>query len=138
MEIMYLTFGIIAVGVFLFVKDYFTIDTTSIVIMSLFIISGVLNPEEGFAGFNHPATITLGWMFVISAAIFKSGLIDGLSSKIIRIAKINYLLALIVFCLSAATFSAFINDFLKIGTPLNFIIWIAASFIIPLFFPFDL
>jgi di/tricarboxylate transporter len=28
------------------------------------------------------------------------------------------------------------NDYLKVGTPLNLIIWIAASFIIPLFFPF--
>src|SRR5690606_6801840 len=28
------------------------------------------------------------------------------------------------------------NDFLKVGTPLNIIIWIAASFIIPYFFPF--
>ena len=95
---LYLTFAIIAIGIILFIKDYFTIDTTSIIIMSLFIVSGVLNPEEGFAGFNHPATITLGCMFVISAAIFKSGLIDGLSSKIIRVAKINYLFALIIFC----------------------------------------
>ena len=30
------------------------------------------------------------------------------------------------------------NDFLKMGTPLNFLIWIAASFIIPYFFPFNL
>jgi di/tricarboxylate transporter len=28
------------------------------------------------------------------------------------------------------------NDFLKIGTPLNIIIWLAASFIIPYFLPF--
>jgi di/tricarboxylate transporter len=28
------------------------------------------------------------------------------------------------------------NDYLKVGTPLNIIVWIAASFIIPLFFPF--
>ncbi len=28
------------------------------------------------------------------------------------------------------------KDFLKFGTPLNIIIWIAASFIIPMFFPF--
>ncbi|WP_121667615.1 SLC13 family permease [Mesonia aquimarina] len=107
---LYITFAVIAIGIFLFVKDYFTIDTTSILIMSLFIVSGVLNPEEGFAGFNHPATITLGCMFVISAAIFKTGLIDGLSSKIIRIAKINYVFALMVFCVTAAVFSAFIND----------------------------
>ncbi|MDT0689167.1 SLC13 family permease [Salegentibacter sp. F188] len=107
---LYLTVAIIFIGIILFVKDYFTIDTTSILIMALFIVSGVLSPEEGFSGFNHPATITLACMFVISAAVFKSGIIDGLSSKIIRIAKINYLLALITFCATAAVFSAFIND----------------------------
>ncbi|HET8884814.1 MAG TPA: SLC13 family permease [Salinimicrobium sp.] len=109
MEI-YLTALIIGIGIFLFVRDVFSIDTTSIVIMALFIVSGILSPEEGFSGFNHPATITLGCMFVVSSAIFKTGLIDGLSSKIIKIAKINYLFALIIFSLTSAVFSAFIND----------------------------
>lgn len=107
---LYLTVAIIAIGIFLFVRDYFSIDTTSILIMALFIVAGVLSPEEGFSGFNHPATITLGCMFVVSAGIFKSGIIDGLSSKIIKIAKINYIFALITFCITAAVFSAFIND----------------------------
>lgn len=107
---LYLTIAIIGIGIILFIKDYFSIDTSSILIMALFIVSGVLNPEEGFAGFNHPATLTLGCMFVVSAAVFKSGLIDGLSSKIIKIARINYIFALIAFCLTAALFSAFIND----------------------------
>lgn len=107
---LYITVGIIFLGIFLFVKDYFSIDTTSILIMALFIVSGVLNPEEGFSGFNHPATLTLGCMFVVSAGVFKSGLIDGLSTKIVRIAKTNYIIALIAFCTIAAVFSAFIND----------------------------
>ncbi|MEX2379173.1 MAG: SLC13 family permease, partial [Vicingaceae bacterium] len=107
---LYLTIGIIAIGIFLFVKDYFTIDTTSILIMALFIVAGVLSPEEGFSGFNHPATITLGCMFVVSAAVFKSGIIDGLSYQLIRIARIHYIVALIVFCLISALFSAFVND----------------------------
>tara|TARA_B100000378_G_scaffold57233_3_gene42238 strand:+ start:241 stop:2031 length:1791 start_codon:yes stop_codon:yes gene_type:complete len=107
---LYITAAIIFIGIFLFIKDYFSIDTTSILIMALFIVSGVLSPEEGFSGFNHPATITLGCMFVVSAAIFKSGIIDSFSDKIIRIAKINYVFALMIFCFSAALFSAFIND----------------------------
>ena len=76
---LYITIAIIGIGIFLFIKDFFSIDTTSILIMALFIVSGVLNPEEGFSGFNHPATITLGCMFVVSGAVFRSGLIDGLS-----------------------------------------------------------
>lgn len=78
--------------------------------MALFIVAGVLSPEEGFAGFNHPATLTLGCMFVVSAGVFKSGIIDGLSSKIVRVAKSSYAIALIIFCLISALFSAFVND----------------------------
>ncbi len=107
---LYLTLGIIAIGIFLFVKEFFSIDTTSLLIMAMFIVSGVLSPEEGFSGFIHPATVTLGCMFVISAAIFKSGIIDGLSNKIIKLAKIHYIVALIVFTLVTTLFSAFIND----------------------------
>lgn len=107
---LYLTVAIIIIGIILFVRDYFSIDTTSILIMALFIVSGVLSPEEGFSGFNHPATITLGCMFVVSAAIFKSGIIDGLSAKLIKIARINYFLALVSLSTTAAVLSAFIND----------------------------
>lgn len=105
-----LTFCIIGIGVFLFVKDYFSIDTTSILIMALFIVAGVLSPEEGFSGFNHPATLTLGCIFVVSGGIFNSGLLDGLSHRIVKLAKIHYSVALVTFCLLSGIFSAFIND----------------------------
>ena len=84
---LYISLGIIVIGIFLFVKDYFSIDTTSLLIMAMFIITGVLAPEEGFSGFIHPATIVLGCMFVISAAIFITGIIDGLSSILVKLAK---------------------------------------------------
>lgn len=105
-----ITFAIILVGVFLFVRDYFSIDTTSILIMAMFIVAGILSPEEGFSGFNHPATITLGCIFVVSGGIFNSGILDGLSYKIIKLAKIHYSVALIVFCTISGLFSAFVND----------------------------
>lgn len=107
---LYITAGIIAIGIFLFVKSYFSIDTTSLLIMAMFIVTSVLSPEEGFSGFTHPATITLGCMFVISSAIFKTGIIDGLSVRIIKLAKIHYIVALLIFCFVTALFSAFIND----------------------------
>ncbi|WP_040279565.1 SLC13 family permease [Psychroserpens damuponensis] len=105
-----ITFSIILFGVFLFVRDYFSIDTTSILIMAMFIVAGVLSPEEGFSGFNNPATITLGCIFVVSGGVFHSGILDGLSTKIVKIAKTNYVIALIVFCCISGFFSAFIND----------------------------
>lgn len=107
---LYLTIAIISIGIILFIKDYFSIDTTSILIMSLFIISKVLTPEEGFSGFNHPATLTLGCMFVVSAAVFKTGLINGLSRYIVWYSRKHYLFALVIFCFFSAGLSAFVND----------------------------
>ncbi|MDB5261556.1 MAG: transport protein containing TrkA C-terminal domain [Adhaeribacter sp.] len=107
---LYITLVIIGIGIFLFVREYFSIDTTSILIMSLFIVTGVLDPEEGFSGFNHPATLTLGCMFVVSSAIFKTGLIEGLSARIIKLAKKNYFSALVTFSFISGISSAFIND----------------------------
>src|SRR5690625_7686111 len=99
-----ITFCIIGVGVFLFVKDYFSIDTTSILIMALFIVAGVLNPQEGFAGFNHSSTLTLGCIFLVSGGLFYSGILDWFSDLIIRFAKILYIFALVVFCFIYAVF----------------------------------
>lgn len=93
-----------------FVKDYFSIDTTSILILAMFIVAGVLNPEAGFSGFNHPATLTLGCIFVVSGGIFNSGILNGLRDHIIKLAKIHYVVALIVFCVITALLIVIIND----------------------------
>lgn len=105
-----ITLVIIALGIYLFVRESFSIDTTSILIMALFIVTGVLAPDEGFAGFNHPATLTLGCMFVISSAVFKTGVLDRLSMLLVEAGKWHRLLALTITVLMAATLSAFIND----------------------------
>ncbi|MDQ3100135.1 MAG: hypothetical protein M3R08_02000, partial [Bacteroidota bacterium] len=57
-----ITLLIILVAIILFVKEYFTIDVTAILIMALFIVTGVLAPEEGFSGFTNSATITVACM----------------------------------------------------------------------------
>ncbi len=106
----YLTLLIIGVGVWLFVKEYFAIDVTAILIMTLFIVTGVLAPEEGFAGFTNSATITVACMFVLSFGLFRSGVLDPFISLLIRLGRWHFLAALVALMLFAATLSAFIND----------------------------
>lgn len=76
----------------------------------MFIVTGVLAPEESFSRFIHPATIVLGYMFVISVTIFKTGIIDGLSTRLVKLAKVHYMVALPVFSFTTVLFSAFVND----------------------------
>jgi di/tricarboxylate transporter len=106
----YLTLGIITLGVIFFVRESFTIDVTAILIMTLFIVAGVLDPEEGFAGFTNPATITVACMFVLSFGLFRSGVLDPLIRLLIRLGRWHILAALVALMLFAAALSAFIND----------------------------
>lgn len=106
----YITLIIILIGIFLFVKEYFTIDTSSIIIMTLFIVTGVLDYREGLSGFTNSAPITIACMMVMSYAVLNSGLLKGFRDILVKIGKKNYALTLVVFCVITAVFSAFIND----------------------------
>lgn len=105
-----LVLGIIALAIVLFVSERLSIDSVAILIMSLFMLTGILTPAEGLSGFSNPATITVGAMFVISAAIFKSGALSSVGSILTRIGRKNYLLCLLALMLISGTLSAFIND----------------------------
>ncbi len=102
--------AIIALGILLFVKETFAVDVTALLIMTLFIVTGVLAPEEGFAGFTNPATVTVGCLFVLSFALFRSGALDPLVRMLVRLARWNFSAALVALLAFAALLSAFIND----------------------------
>lgn len=105
-----LTFIIIALAMLCFVKEWFTVDTVSAGVMLAFIITGILTPEEGFSGFNNNATLTVAAMFVISAAIFKTGILNDFTKLLLVLGKSSYLLTLLSVMVFSGIISAFIND----------------------------
>ncbi len=101
---------IIGVAVLLFIWEKFSIDTVAILVMLAFVVSGVLTPEEGFAGFINPATITVATLFVLSAAVFRSGALNSVGGLLTKVGKKSYTLFLLTLMLVAGVLSAFIND----------------------------
>ncbi len=101
---------VIVVTLYLFISERFGIDTVSIITMTLLMVTGVLTPQEGFAGFTNTATITVACMFVISSAIFKSGALNGVNNLLTSYGKKNYYVTLILLMLISGGLSAFMND----------------------------
>lgn len=101
---------VMVLALYLFVTEKFGIDTVSIIVMILLMVTGILTPQEGFAGFTNPATITVTCMFVISAAVYKSGALSRVVILLNLIGKKNYLLTMISLMLISGTLSAFMND----------------------------
>ncbi len=76
----------------------------------LLVITGIITPGEGLAGFSNPATITVAGMFVVSAALFKTGAIDLIGVPLANIFRKNYKLGLLSMMLTVGIISAFINN----------------------------
>jgi len=102
---------VVLVGtVILFATERFPVDVVAIIAMSVLILTGVISAEEGVSGFSNPATITVAAMFIISAALFKSGAVVGLGNKMASLFRYNFWLGVLVLMLTVAAISAFINN----------------------------
>lgn len=69
-----------------------------------------LSPEEAIAGFANEAVVTIGAMFIISAALMRTGAVGFLGDKIIAFSKGRPHRVLILSMLTVAFTSAFVNN----------------------------
>ncbi len=102
------TLAVLAGAVFLFVTEKLAVDVVALLVLSALLVTGVLTPAEALSGFSNPATITVAAMFVLSAGLQRSGVIEGLGDQLARI-KRGWLFALVMMIL-AAGLSAFVNN----------------------------
>ncbi|MCC5023292.1 MAG: anion permease [Candidatus Synoicihabitans palmerolidicus] len=93
-----------------FVWGKFPPDVTALALFIALIVTGLLPAAEALAVFSNPAPITVGAMFVLSAALVKCGLIDRISGWVNRAGSLPYPVVLLVMVAFVATLSAFVNN----------------------------
>ncbi len=77
MEVGILT-GIILATVILFVTRLVSIEVTCLFILVALTLTGILTPEEALSGFSSQATVTVAAMFVLSAGLARTGVVQHL------------------------------------------------------------
>ena len=85
-------------------------DVTALTLLAVLIASGLLSMDQALQVFSNPAPITVGCMFILSAALEKCGLIDQLAALFDRVARLGYLRFLFFLILVVALISAFVNN----------------------------
>lgn len=102
---------LLLVGVLLcFVWERFPPDITALGLLVVLIATGLLNTKEALSVFANPAPLTVGAMFVLSAALVKCGAVDRLSALVERSARWHYALVVLALFVLVAAISAFINN----------------------------
>ncbi len=101
----------LVLGVFVaFVREWLSPDLVAMSALGVLLLSGVLSADATLKVFSNSAPITIGCMFVLSAALERTGAIDALARIFLRLAGASELRALVVLGLFTVPLSAFMNN----------------------------
>jgi len=104
------TIGIIVLVFVVFVKEWASPDLTAMGAFILLVLIGVLTPAKALGVFGSSAPVTVAAMFIMSAVLERTGLIDILAGKFETLAGASPLRVMIVLLLLVAFLSAFVNN----------------------------
>lgn len=80
----FLTLFVLITALVSFVFEWLPVDLTAITVTVILMILGLVTPEEGISGFGNNATITVMAMFILSAGVSKTGVIQILKRFLIN------------------------------------------------------
>jgi di/tricarboxylate transporter len=107
---MLIVLGVIVLAVALFAWEKIPVDITAIVVMCILLLTGIVSPEEGIAGFSNSATVTVAAMFILSAALQKTGAVNFLGAVSSWVFKRNFWFGLVSTMFLVGVMSAFVNN----------------------------
>ena len=109
MEIL-LVLSILALALILFAGEWLRVDITALVVLILLTVLGLIDFKQAFEGFSNPAVITVIGMFVLSAAMVRTGVAAWLGQIILQLAGKSQVRLLITIMLAVGIMSAFMNN----------------------------
>ncbi|MFM1850864.1 MAG: hypothetical protein RIS54_548 [Verrucomicrobiota bacterium] len=105
-----LVFVLLVLTLACFVWEKFPPDLTALTLFLILIGSQLIPTNKAFSVFANPAPLTVGAMFVLSAALVKCGVVDRLSAMIEKSSRLPYPVVILLMVVLVATISAFINN----------------------------
>ena len=105
-----ITICVILGAIILFATEIIPIDLIALLIMVVLILTGVITPEQGVEGFSNKATITVAFMFILSAALLKTGALQYVAHSLSGTFRYNFSTGIVLMMILIAGISAFINN----------------------------
>jgi di/tricarboxylate transporter len=93
-----------------FATERLPVDLVALLVLSALLASRVLTPEEAISGFSNTATVTVAAMFVLSAGLARTGVVNLLGRRLAVAGRLGLLPTLISLMLLIGIVSAFINN----------------------------
>lgn len=103
--------ALILVGLFIsFAVEWRAPEVSAIAAVAAFVALGILTPDDVLASFANPAPVTIGAMFVITASLLRTGVLEAFVKRLEKLAETRPRLAVSSFLAALASVSGFVNN----------------------------
>ncbi|MGI0483705.1 SLC13 family permease, partial [Geminocystis sp. CENA526] len=106
----FLTITVLIISLIAFIAEWLPVDLTALTITVVLMLLGLVSPSEGISGFGNSATITVMAMFILSASITKTGVLNVVRDWLITWGGKNPSRQIFTMGMIVGPISAFINN----------------------------
>lgn len=93
---------------FLFITEKLRVDVSALCVLAALLIFRLIPAEQALYGFANSATATIAAMFIMSAGLVRTGLVEWIARHLDRMAGEGRRRLIVVLCITVAGLSAFI------------------------------
>ncbi len=128
---MWTLLGLLLALTYLLVTERLPVELSALCAVLALVFLGGLSPAEALSGFSSPTVVTLGAMFVLSAALRETGVAERLALAAIRIVGQSERRAVVVVLVLSMSLSAFMSNVATVAILLPSVLSIAQRGAIP-------
>ncbi len=118
---------ILVVTLALFMSNRLRLDLVAVMALLALVFAGVISTEEALAGFSDPVVLMIAGLFVVGAALFRTGVADAMGRGVERLAGESPARLIAVLMLTTAVLSGFLSSTGTVAVMLPVVIAIARS-----------
>ncbi|KAA5540768.1 SLC13 family permease [Adhaeribacter rhizoryzae] len=109
MEII-IVLSLLLIAIILFATEKISVDIVTLIMLIVLCTTRIITPQEAFAGFSSDFIVILASIFVLTAALEETGILEFMIARLVNIASRGAHILLFLVMLISGTISAFMNN----------------------------
>ena len=101
---------LLVIAIILFATEKISVDIVTLVMLIILCATRIISPEEAYAGFSSDFIVILASIFVLTAALEETGILEFIIARLVQIASRGHHILLFLVMLVSGTISAFMNN----------------------------
>jgi len=101
---------LLVIAIILFATEKVSVDIVTLIMLIVLCATRIVSPEEAYAGFSSDFIVILASIFVLTAALEETGILEFMIARLVKIAGRGPNILLLLVMMISGTISAFMNN----------------------------